>query len=105
MNMNISFMWSRFKASQQQLLYFSISAFEKNLETGREKMELVVIWTTQTAEAATWKNTYPYLLETLFSEELLQRRDVVSLSFWKLYIPYRIGAFSRRYGKLSGIVV
>jgi hypothetical protein len=35
------------------------------------------------------KNTYPYLLGTLFSEELLQRRDVVSLSFWKLYIPYR----------------
>jgi hypothetical protein len=27
------------------------------------------------------KNTYPYLLETLFSEELLQRRDVVSLNF------------------------
>ena len=37
----------------------------------------------------------------IFREELLQRRDVVSLSFWKLYIPYRIGAFSRRYGKLS----
>jgi hypothetical protein len=30
--------------------------------------------------------------------------DVVSLSFWKLYIPYRIGAFSRLCGKLSGIV-
>ena len=27
------------------------------------------------------KNSYPYLLGTLFSEELLQRRDVVSLSF------------------------
>jgi hypothetical protein len=52
-----------------------------------------------------WKKpTYPYLLGTPFSEELLQRRDVVYLSFWKLYIPYRIGAFSRRYGKLSGIV-
>jgi hypothetical protein len=31
-------------------------------------------------------------LGTLFSEELLQRRDVVSLSFRKLYIPYGIGA-------------
>ena len=51
-----------------------------------------------------WKNTYPYLLGTLFSEELLQQRDVVSLSFWKLYILYRIGAFSRGYGKLSGIM-
>jgi hypothetical protein len=49
------------------------------------------------------KNTYPYLLGPLFSEELLQRRDVVSLSFWKFYIPYRIGAFPRRYAKLSGI--
>jgi hypothetical protein len=50
------------------------------------------------------KNTYPYLLGMLFSEEFLQRRDFVSLSFWKLYIPYRIGAFSGRYEKLSGIV-
>jgi hypothetical protein len=51
------------------------------------------------------ENTYPYLLGTPFSEELLQRRDVVSLSFWKLYISYRIDAFitSCRYGKLSAI--
>jgi hypothetical protein len=28
---------------------------------------------------------YPYHLGTLFSEELLQRRDVVSLSFWSLF--------------------
>jgi hypothetical protein len=46
----------------------------------------------------------PYIFGTLFSEELLQPRDVVSLSFWKLYIPYQIGAFSCRYGNLSGIV-
>jgi hypothetical protein len=38
------------------------------------------------------KNTYPYLLGTLFSEELLQRRDVVSVSFWKLNIPYFSGS-------------
>jgi hypothetical protein len=50
------------------------------------------------------KNTYSYLSGTLISEELLQRRDVVSLSFWKLYIPYRIGAFSRRYGRPYDIV-
>ena len=49
------------------------------------------------------KHLYPYLLGTLFSEELLQRKDV-SLSFRKLYIPYRISTFSRHYGKLSGIV-
>jgi hypothetical protein len=30
---------------------------------------------------ATLKNNYPYLLGTLFSEELLQQRDVVFLSF------------------------
>jgi hypothetical protein len=48
------------------------------------------------------KNTYPaYLLGTLFSEELLQRRDVVKLlRFWKLHIS----VFPRRYGKLSSIV-
>ena len=34
-----------------------------------------------------WKNTYPHLLRSLFPEEWLQWRDVVSLSFWKLYIP------------------
>jgi hypothetical protein len=43
----------------------------------------------------------PYIFGTLFSEELLQRRDVVSLSSWKLYIPYRIGIFSRCYGNLK----
>jgi hypothetical protein len=53
----------------------------------------------------TWKNTYPYFLGTLFSEELLQRRDVVSLSYWKLYIPYRPRCFfAPLRGKLSGIV-
>jgi hypothetical protein len=35
----------------------------------------------QTAFRGDVKNTYPYLLGTLFSEELLQQRDVVSLSF------------------------
>jgi hypothetical protein len=34
-----------------------------------------------------------YLLEKLFSEELLQWRYAVSLSFSKLYIPYQICAF------------
>jgi hypothetical protein len=52
---------------------------------------------------ATWRKHLPYLFATLFSEELLQRRDVVSLNFWKLYIPYRIDAFSRRYETLSRI--
>jgi hypothetical protein len=45
-----------------------------------------------------------FLLGTLFSEELLQRNDVVLLNFWKLYIPNWMGGFSRRYGKLSGLV-
>ena len=35
----------------------------------------------QIASRSDVKNTYPYLLGTLFSKELLQRRDVVSLSF------------------------
>ena len=42
------------------------------------------------------KNTYPYLLGTLFSEELIlqqSQRDVVSHSFWKLYILYQISVF------------
>jgi hypothetical protein len=55
------------------------------------------------AYASTIRNSVTGPLGTLFSEELSQRRDVVSLSFWKLYIPYPIGAFPRRYGKLSGI--
>jgi hypothetical protein len=37
-----------------------------------------------------------FYIGTLFSEELLQRRDVVSLNFSKLFIPYRIRqCFSR----------
>jgi hypothetical protein len=50
------------------------------------------------------KHLYLYHLGTLFSDEILQWRYVVSLCFWKLYIPYQIGSFSRHYRKLSGKV-
>jgi hypothetical protein len=41
----------------------------------------------------------------IFRGIIATETDVVSPGFWKLYIPYRIGAFSRRHWKLSGLIV
>jgi hypothetical protein len=69
---------------------------------------IVLHWETISSTGSILPRLHLYGIETWIfyfqSEELLQRRDVVSLSFWELHIPYRIGAFSRGYRKLSSIV-